>query len=176
MCTSFSLEKVDCKNILRWFATLLENGMNISCSTLLAQKRSWNSSWERSYTFLWKISSTFSERLCASFPHKHQGIFTDHLTSDYPNFTHHPQYLLTIFNFMCFKLLHVLCGKMFYMLNTDTLWKTFPERSYKVRNALTLWEPSKTFCKHYVLAVVIYFCCMFFRLKELAYAHLNFSA
>ena len=35
-------------------------------------------------TFLLKVFLMFSGRLFASFPHKNQGIFTHHLTSDNP--------------------------------------------------------------------------------------------
>ena len=75
---------------------------------LLAQKRS-------EKLFLWKVFLTFSERLCGSFPHKNQGIFTDHMTSDNPIFTNHPKFMQSIFNFIYFKLFHVLCGKMLKM-------------------------------------------------------------
>ena len=78
-------------------------------------------------TFLWKVFLLFSECLCGSFPHNCQGIFTDHLTSGYPIFAHHPQFMQTIFNLIYSGLFHVLCGTMLNMLITDTLWETFLE-------------------------------------------------
>ena len=54
-------------------------------------------------TFLWKVFFTFSERLCWSNHHKHQGIFGEHLNSNDPYFAHHPQFMLTIFNFIYFR-------------------------------------------------------------------------
>ena len=59
--------------------------------------------------FLWKIFLTFFEHLCGSFLHKHKRIFTDQLTSDYPNFAHHPHscrqslilYISVCFMFCC---------------------------------------------------------------------------
>ena len=35
-------------------------------------------------TFLWKVFLMFSECLCSLFAHKHQGIFEEYLTSNYP--------------------------------------------------------------------------------------------
>ena len=57
----------------------------------LTQKRSENIyiytciySWKCSWNIWCKVFLTFSECLCGSFSHKHHGIFTENLTSDYP--------------------------------------------------------------------------------------------
>ena len=45
-------------------------------------------------TVLWKVFLTFSKRLCGSFSHKNQGIFTENLISDYPFLPmHHPEFM-----------------------------------------------------------------------------------
>ena len=88
-------------------------------------------------TFLWKVFFTFSECLCGLYPHWHQGIFTDNLTSSI--FCKYTRFMQTIFNFIYFRLFNVLCQKC----STCKLPTPYEKPSQKVGTALPLWEPSE---------------------------------
>ena len=70
----------------------------VTVASLLAQKHSENIRWERSWNiFMESFLNILWTLVLITDPHKHQGIFAEHLTSDYPLFDHHPEFMQTIF-------------------------------------------------------------------------------
>ena len=102
---NFSVFKIKMWPLFTFWSTFYQGQTKMII--LLTQKRSENVTWECSWNVFMKVFLTFSERLCGSFSQNHQGIFVDHLISDYPIFSHHLKFMQTIFNFIYFQLHHV---------------------------------------------------------------------